>query len=160
MSEFLEVKGDLFDPAWGFRAIAHGCNCMGVMGAGIAKQVANKWPSVLKIYKDECLRGNFTLGKYHGVAVDYFESGDLFVVFNLASQHLPGPNADIQALEESLHGALRDCAAIGIPVLGVPEIGCGIGGLEWDDVSAVMKSLVERTGVGVTVVHYVSKEIQ
>lgn len=154
MAEFVEVEGNLLepDPAWGIRAIAHGCNCMGVMGAGIAKQIATKWPAVLQVYKDECIAGRFTLGKYHGIAVN---TDPLFVVFNLATQHLPGPNAELPAITQALHGALIDCAHMGIDKLGVCQIGCGIGGVEWSDVSSIMKTLVSDTGVGITAVHYV-----
>lgn len=151
MAEYLEVEGDLFDPVWGFQAIGHGVNCMAVMGAGIAKQVAQKYPGVLRVYKDQCLAGNLKLGGYHGVMVS---EDPLFIVFNLASQHLPGPNAEYQALTSAVGGALVDCAAMEISTLGLCQIGSGIGGLNWDVTSSILKTLVENTGVGITVVKW------
>ena len=38
------VSGDLFDNAHGARAFAHGCNCQGSMGAGIAKTLPGSLP--------------------------------------------------------------------------------------------------------------------
>jgi O-acetyl-ADP-ribose deacetylase (regulator of RNase III) len=39
------VSGDLFANAHGVEAFAHGCNCQGSMGAGIAKGTWASWQS-------------------------------------------------------------------------------------------------------------------
>lgn len=43
------VSGNLLDVEQG--AIFQQVNCMGIMGAGLAKQIANKWPHVKEEYK-------------------------------------------------------------------------------------------------------------
>jgi O-acetyl-ADP-ribose deacetylase (regulator of RNase III) len=50
----LFVSGDLFDNAYGVRAIAHGCNCQGSMGAGIAKAIRARYPAMYEEYRRSC----------------------------------------------------------------------------------------------------------
>jgi O-acetyl-ADP-ribose deacetylase (regulator of RNase III) len=40
------VRGDLFDNAHHVQAFAHGCNCQGSMGAGIAKTFRSRYPEM------------------------------------------------------------------------------------------------------------------
>lgn len=44
-----EVKGNLLDAKEHY--IMHGVNCLGVMGAGVAKAIADKYPRVFSTYK-------------------------------------------------------------------------------------------------------------
>src|SRR3954454_22325644 len=48
------VSGDLFDNAHGVRAFAHGCNCQGSMGAGIAKTFRARYPAMSEVYRSRC----------------------------------------------------------------------------------------------------------
>ena len=44
------VKGDLFRQE-GLRALAHGCNCAGAMGKGIAVEFRERFPKMYAEYK-------------------------------------------------------------------------------------------------------------
>src|SRR5436190_22616419 len=48
------VSGDLFDNAHHAPAIAHGCNCQGSMGAGIAKSFRARYPEMYDQYRRRC----------------------------------------------------------------------------------------------------------
>jgi O-acetyl-ADP-ribose deacetylase (regulator of RNase III) len=54
------VTGDLFE--LGLPAIGHGCNCVGSMGAGIAKEFRRRYPRMYQEYRQRCQRGQFGLG--------------------------------------------------------------------------------------------------
>lgn len=43
------VEGDILSLESGI--LVHGCNCLGVMGAGIARLIKDKWPGVYKAYR-------------------------------------------------------------------------------------------------------------
>ena len=45
MGSLLEADADI---------ICHQVNCQGAMGAGVAKQIADKWPNVKKEYVKFC----------------------------------------------------------------------------------------------------------
>lgn len=136
-------EGDLFD--MGFPAIAHGANCVGVMGAGIAKQVRRRWPVLYSRYRADCADGVAKLGSW----TVYDDSSP--IVYNLFTQFQPGPNADLVAIERSLLGALWDCEDRGIDTLGIPMIGAGIGGLRWEDVAEVVQIAESMVDVQVVV---------
>ncbi len=48
------VSGDLFANAHGAEAFAHGCNCQGSMGAGIAKGFRERYPHMYEEYRARC----------------------------------------------------------------------------------------------------------
>jgi O-acetyl-ADP-ribose deacetylase (regulator of RNase III) len=52
--------GDLLKS--GEPVIAHGCNTHGVMGAGIAKQVAFMYPDAYQQYRKACHNRSFRVG--------------------------------------------------------------------------------------------------
>lgn len=132
------IKGDLF--AANERAIAHGCNCHGVMGAGVARIVAQMFPWVFTTYKQAVDLRQF----YPGVAqpvVCYSEILDgrkvnrpvqeSTTVYNLATQNAPGANAKIDYVMGSLLNMKRHMDFVGNERIAMPKIGAGIGGLNW-----------------------------
>ena len=130
---YVEVEGDLL--AMGLPAIGHGCNTSGSMAGGIARQVRATWPDMYAAYARRCHRGGFELG-------DIFAwEADGVIVYNLATQVRPGPDARLDAILDSVARALDDVNARGLPQLGIPRIGAGIGGLDWVDVQATLKDL-------------------
>lgn len=129
------IEGDLFAvPA---RAIGHGVNCKGVMGAGIARPIREKFPEMYEAYKEECKSGRLKPG---GVFPWYEEASDLWI-YNMASQDKPGPDARLTWLAEAAASTLEHASKQGIYAVNIPQIGCGIGGLEWADVERSLKQL-------------------
>src|SRR5437868_13776170 len=48
------VSGDLFANEFETEAFAHGCNCQGSMGAGIAKGFRERYPEMYEHYRARC----------------------------------------------------------------------------------------------------------
>jgi O-acetyl-ADP-ribose deacetylase (regulator of RNase III) len=139
MIEF--VTGDVLSE----RAFAHGCNCRGVMGAGIAKHVRDRWPGAYDEYRALCDRGFFKPGSVH--AWSDWRTGQH--VFNLGTQLDPGPCASLSAIEEAVSWMFRTKPGNGLHVIAIPRIGCGIGGLDWD---AAVRPTLERIMTGIPAV--------
>jgi O-acetyl-ADP-ribose deacetylase (regulator of RNase III) len=138
------VSGDLLNTE-GLRVFAHGCNCTGVMGKGIALEFKRRWPRMYEEYRRLCLNGEFTLG-------DVFPWGeDGQTVFNLATQPKPGPCSDLAAIDTSLRQMIGVAEEKGIDRIGLPRIGAGIGGLEWSEVRAVIEQVGATTPVTLVV---------
>jgi O-acetyl-ADP-ribose deacetylase (regulator of RNase III) len=144
-----DITGDLFDPAHRFEAIGHGVNLHGVMGAGIAVRVRTEFPGIMLPYRVACRTGELTIGGFQA-----YEAPNGQVVYNLASQVDPGPDARYDAVEASVAGALADCTARGITRLALPQIGSDIGGLEWDNVHEILARLSDESGVDITAVTF------
>lgn len=130
------IEGDLF----GARpeAIGHGVNCMGVMGAGIAKIFKREYPAMFAAYADSCRDGELVPG---GVLI--WTEADGQVVYNLATQFFPGAQARLEYVESSVRMACENAVAKGVKRINLPKIGCGIGGLQWEEVQEVLE-LVEN----------------
>lgn len=130
-----EVTGDLFEAPQ--TVIGHGVNTEGVMGAGIAKVFRAKYPHMYEQYKRYCQ----SPGLWPGQATCHFV-GDNKLVVNLASQDKPGRNARPQWIASALVSAAVSLSSTTMSLLvgsnreiAIPRIGCGIGGLTWDQVS-------------------------
>lgn len=140
---YAEVISDLFK--LDVPAIAHGCNCEGSMGGGIAVEFRDRFPEMYDEYVERCSDGRFPLG---GIFV-WVESSP--VVYNLATQQRSGRDADLAAIRTAVVAALADAETRGLIRLGVPKLGAGIGGLRWEDVAAVLRAAAEGSTVDLVV---------
>lgn len=149
------INGDLIKLALNgeFDYIVHGCNSFHIMGAGIAKQIKETFPSAYLIDK-KTFYGDFQkLGTWSIAEVQIQGHRNLNIV-NAYTQYYPGANAEYLALitflknfDSYLYTINRQYSRIGIPM-----IGCGIGGLNED---AVYKLLEEYWGfLDVTLVKF------
>lgn len=116
-------EGDLFED--GPYTIAHGCNCRGVMGAGIAVQFRKRWPEMYESYRRRCSKpGGFIPGD-----VMAWSTGDR-MIFNLATQASPGPYARPWMITAAIGRMITEAHHdFRVAEIGMPLIGCGIGGL-------------------------------
>jgi len=126
-------RGDLFTTE--LRAIGHGVNCSGVMGAGIAKPIKEKYPNNFSNYEAAC-RGGFLAPGETMVVVE-----DGMSIFNIASQSRPGRFARYDWLFSAALDAAEQAVGMGIDSIAIPMIGCGIGGLEWPKVSHCLETV-------------------
>lgn len=118
--------------------ILHQVNCAGVMGAGLAKQIRQKYPSVYNRYRDFALGYDFSANQLLGFSL--FTSINLdeklpFIV-NCFAQDEFGRDK-VQTNYEALNDCFLDvelicrqsydCCTIAIP----DHIGCGLAGGDW-----------------------------
>lgn len=125
------IKQDITTATRGI--IAHGVNCQGVMGSGVAGAIRRKWPAVFTEYKaywDTILSPSEALGMVQVVEVDE----GLFVA-NCFSQLDYGNDgkqyASLEALTTALEGVFDYAHVYKLPIY-LPKIGCGLGGLDWE----------------------------
>jgi O-acetyl-ADP-ribose deacetylase (regulator of RNase III) len=133
--------------------IAHGCNTQGRMGAGIASQIAAAYPLVLNENRRAVAKRQFVPGSAQLVICNPKRS-----VFNLATQDAPGPHARNQWVHLAFRNMAERCAVENIERVAIPEIGCGLGGLNWADVeNEIFTALywTENRGHKLAIVRYV-----
>lgn len=129
----LELRvGDLFDAR--ADALGQGVNVDGLSGAGIAVPFARRYPRMEQAYVAACASGRLAPG-----GILPWQADDGRWIYNIASQDRPVGAARLDWLESGLRAALAHAAARGVAVLAVPRIGCGYGGLAWDQVHPVMR---------------------
>ena len=133
------VAGDLFANEHQAQALAHGCNCQGVMGAGIAVGFRERYPAMYAEYRRRCQ-----------ATPRQFNPGDAFLwkanaqpwVFNLATQEDYGrarAHATYDAIERALNAMRAQAGAQGITSIALPRVGAGLGGLSWPKVHAIIE---------------------
>lgn len=133
------VSGDLFDNAHDAQAFAHGCNCQGSMGAGIAKTLRARYPAMFEQYRQRCKAEprRFNLGD----CWLWKEDGQP-AVFNLGTQEgYWRARASYEAVETALRRMRTQADSEGITRIAIPRIGVGYGGLSWKKVRAIVESV-------------------
>lgn len=134
----IEKRGSLFEADT--KGIGQGVNCSGVMGAGIAKEFKRRFPNNFTNYEAACK--SFQLkpgGLFVGVEADIF-------IFNMASQGLPGRNATYEHLFSSAFKAAEVAVSEDLDRIAIPMIGCGIGGLQWDNAKRILRCIEDIVG--------------
>jgi O-acetyl-ADP-ribose deacetylase (regulator of RNase III) len=130
------VSGDLFANRFGARALAHGCNCQGSMGAGIATGFRDSYPEMYAEFHRRCKATPraFNLGDAW-----LWKADDKPSVFNLGTQEkVWRARASYEAIETAL-GRMREQAdREGIASIAAPRIGTGYGGLSWKKVRVIV----------------------
>lgn len=130
MIKYIE-KGDIFNIS-GVSSYAHGCNCAGAMGKGIALQFRSKYPEMYSEYKAMCKDGIYKPGD----VFDY-NYGDGHI-YNLGTQATWRTKARIEYIEQSVKAMLELAVRENVTKIALPAIGAGLGGLKWDDVKDVL----------------------
>ncbi len=135
------VSGDLFENEHGVEAFAHGCNCQGSMGAGIAKNFRALYPEMFKEYRTRCKAEPrlFNLGDSWLYKMQGRPS-----VFNLATQEgFWRSRASYEAIEAALRTMNEQANAEGIGSVAIPRIGVGYGGLSWKKVRSIIEQVFQ-----------------
>lgn len=123
------VNGDLLQS--NLPLIAHQTNCLGVMGAGIAKAIKNKWNSVYTQYVDICK--NFEYSKDLLGKCQICVTGEYSFTESVAPYE--NRHTDYDALKKALLNLKAFCEDEEITEVGIPyKLGCGLAGGDWDGV--------------------------
>ena len=133
-------RGDIFRLP-GVTSYAHGCNCAGAMGKGIALQFKRKFHKMFLQYNSLCTSGNFKPGD-----VFPYEYTPGCYVYNLATQKhyaIHGQLAKLEHIRKSVSKMLEHASAHNVMDIALPKIGAGLGGLDWEDVKIVLEDVIE-----------------
>lgn len=123
-------------------ALVNTVNTEGVMGKGIALQFKKAYPAMYDAYRAAAKAGEIRLGR-----VQVWESGQLtgarFVINFPTKGHWKSRSklSDVEAGLADLIDVIRN---LGIRSIAVPPLGCGNGGLDWQDVEPVIVAAFEQ----------------
>lgn len=108
-------------------------NCVGVMGKGIAKEFKDSEPEMFAAYKRICDQKLLSPGKL------WLWKGAKFWTLNFPTKiHWRNPSK-IEWIERGLEKFVASFETLGITEVSFPRLGCGNGGLNWNDVRPVME---------------------
>ena len=136
-------KGNLLDVKEG--VIAHGVNCQGVMGAGVALAIKNAYPNVYDHYYSKC-RADMQyddceiLGDVQFVTVT---EKPLLVITNCFTQESCGQDkrhVNYEAVAKCFWILNSRVKLYTYGPLYIPKIGAGLAGGDWKVISAIIES--------------------
>ena len=113
--------------------VVHGCNCSGGFGSGVAGAIKKKWPHAYEAFIESGV-GEDLLG---GVNILLRCETDVPVIVNGYTQLTYGNDgqryADVDAVRTVLEATAEFTDGGGYGDIYMPKIGCGLGGLSWED---------------------------
>tara|TARA_R110000772_G_scaffold9601_7_gene31441 strand:- start:921 stop:1406 length:486 start_codon:yes stop_codon:yes gene_type:complete len=155
MNRYSEIDGDLISLAkqGKFDVIAHGCNCFCNMGSGIAPQMAEAFNCDKYSLEHQQHKGDINKLGTINFEVFEFSSIEYLKVVNAYTQYRYGKDK-----VHADYSAIRLCFKKMNKIfngshIGLPKIGSGKAGGNWEKIKKIMKE--EFTGCNVTVVNYV-----
>jgi len=121
-------------------ALVNPVNCKGVMGAGLALAFKKRYPNNFKQYRESCAEGLLDPG---GILV-HFSSADGKVILNLATKNYWTAKSQLSYVTNGMQELLAIVDAVCIPSVAIPQLGCGLGGLQWPQVCpAITKTIAQ-----------------
>lgn len=113
-------------------ALVNTVNCVGVMGRGIALQFRRAFPENFEAYKAICDRKGLQPGNVFVHNLGRLENPRYVINFPTKS-HWKGKSR-LEYIESGLRALVDKVRERHIQSIALPPLGCGLGGLEWDDV--------------------------
>ena len=132
--KIVEHDGDIFADLKKGDVIAHGVNSFGEAG-GFAGVMAKKFPRNFKRYKDLCDAREFRPGS----AMYCIDNG--IAIYNLGTQFKPGADANMMNIRSSVKDMLNYAAFRDEWDIKTVRLGCGIGGLTWNEVRSELEKI-------------------
>ncbi|MBO9829400.1 macro domain-containing protein [Xanthomonas sp. A2111] len=123
--------GDLF--ASHAQVYANAVNCAGIMGKGIAQAFKQRYPAMFEDYAMRCREGRMRIGEPYL----YQDASGVRILNFPTKRHWRSPSRlqDIAAGLDYLAAHLHEW---GVHSLALPPLGCGNGGLAWDEVGPLL----------------------
>lgn len=109
-------------------------NCEGYMGKGIAYQFKKKFPLNYKAYKEACQNGSLKIGTIH-----YFEEQNKIII-NFPTKNKWREKSKMEYIHLGLKELTKFLEMKNIKSIAIPPLGCGNGGLNWNEVKPVILS--------------------
>lgn len=141
------TDGNLFETT--AQAIVNTVNCVGVMGKGVALEFKKRWPDNYKAYKRACDARDLRPGR-----LLIFDRKSLLsspfprFLVNFPTKDHWRSKSKISYIELGLDSLVLEIEKYGITSIAMPPLGCGNGGLDWEEVRPIIvDKLSQLSGV-------------
>ena len=142
------IQGDLFETD--METIVITVNCKGVMGKGIALRLKKTAKPAYEKYRELCDAGEMNMGK----SVIYDEPIDVLqgktILFFPTKFHWRS-RSELFQIKNGLKHFVENYHDMGIESIAFPALGCGNGGLNWNDVKPVMIEFLEDLDIKIEI---------
>ena len=118
-------------------ALVNTVNCIGFMGRGIALQFKKVYPGNFSAYHKACNAGEVQPGRMF-----IFDLNSMLnpkYVVNFPTKRHWRADSRYEDIESGLNALVAEVQQRGIRSIAIPPLGCGLGGLHWDTVRAMIE---------------------
>ncbi len=116
-------------------------NTDGVMGAGLALAFKERYPDMFRQYAKLCQRNALKVGHLWCWKDD--NGGGKVIICLPTKEHWHAPS-QLTWISQGLDRFVHEYANNGITSVAFPKLGCGNGGLNWQDVEPLMTRKLSR----------------
>lgn len=166
------VKGDMFFSR--MQTLTISVNCVGVMGKGLASTAKYRFPDVYVKYQDICKQKILKMGDpyiykressiFDDLSDDYLFLKDIennnqtwFLLFPTKNHWRNKSN--LEEIEQGLKWLSTNYKKQGITSLAIPALGCGLGGLKWEEVGPLICKYAKSMDINVAIYLPTDQEI-
>ena len=123
-------------------------NCVGVMGKGLAQAFKDREPAMFSAYKKVCEQGLLEPGKLW-----LWRGADSWTLNFPTKKHWRNPSK-LDWIESGLKKFASAYEVQGIKEISFPRLGCGNGGLDWEDVRPLMEHYLQPLPIPIFIHDY------
>ncbi len=126
------VQGDMF--SINADILVNTVNAVGVMGAGVALAFKTRYPEMYKDYRAACFRGELGPGTLH------IWRSDKAIIVNFPTKRHWRDGSRYEDIQLGLKSLKSFLLTQGLCKVSLPALGCGLGGLDFDRVKAMIST--------------------
>lgn len=127
------------------QTVVNTVNTVGVMGKGLAAEFKARAPDMYKQYRILCDKNLFKVGQLW-----LWKKQPQWILNFPTKEHWKNPSR-IEYIEAGLIKFVEKYEEQGIREISFPRLGCGNGGLDWDDVRPLMESHLGKLPITVLI---------
>ena len=115
--------------------IAHGCNALGVMGAGVALAIRNRYPGCFKKYRAQYTNYGLVIGE-----VVWYHDSTISIANCITQENVgDGLQVDYNAIRDTAHRVLSYAKKSNMKSVSYPKIGAGLAGGDWRVIASILE---------------------
>ena len=128
-------------------------NCVGVMGAGLARDFAFQYPEMLNSYKEACKRKTLKTGSIH-----FFPARGKCII-NLPTKMHWRDKSDYSFIQSGMNSLVQFLLKPeqDYRTVAIPRLGCGLGELDWDTVRKIIVNACDKLSDDFTIYLFEAK---
>jgi O-acetyl-ADP-ribose deacetylase (regulator of RNase III) len=131
-------------------AIVNPVNCVGVSGAGLALEFRNRYPENYTKYRSACRKKLLLPGRVF-VTKTQTETYPWYI-FNFPTKNHWRDKSSYSGIREGLQVLKLEVEQGKISSIAIPALGCGLGGLKWQNVEETIKEILANSSAEIILV--------
>jgi O-acetyl-ADP-ribose deacetylase (regulator of RNase III)/uncharacterized protein YwgA len=136
--------GDLF--AARVQTLVNTVNCVGIMGKGVAQEFRKRFPAMFEDYATRCEHRQVRLGEPY----PYRDGSGILIINFPTKDHWRSPSR-LADIERGLDYFVQHHVQWGVKSVAFPPLGCGNGGLSWEEVGPLIYRKLQHLTIHIEV---------